>query len=111
MSRADDFLPPRLRVMQIIAGALLLGVMAFLAVALGIVFVRTQGAGLAPVRNLPMVSLVAVALLVVEAPLAFLVPAFQTRKALRLIASGSEPAPSGSAAVAVATDTSALLTV
>src|SRR5262245_48443688 len=45
--------PPRLRVMQIIAGTLLLGVVVFLAVTLFLVLVQHNGQGMAPPWGLP----------------------------------------------------------
>lgn len=112
MSLEDDILPPgSLRTMQIIAGALLLGVVAFLAIVLIIVLGRPNGAGIAPAGNMLVLSIVAVMFLVVQAPLAFLVPAFQTRAALRRIAAGTWQLPPGANAASFQTDTSKLLVV
>src|SRR5438270_12638706 len=112
MSSPDDVrLYPRLRVMQIIAGALLLGVVLFLAIVLVIVSGRPQGPAAAPAGGLPLVSVVAVVLLAVEAPLAFLVPGLQTRNALRQIASGTWRLPPGASAAELSTDTAKLLAV
>ena len=112
MSGPDDILPQaRLRVLQVIAGALLLGVVTFLVIDLIIVFTQTKGAGIAPAGDLPMISVVAVVLLAVDAPLAFLVPGFQTRAAVRQIAAGTwRPAPAA-CAEAFRTDSSKLLAV
>jgi hypothetical protein len=75
--------------MQIVAGALVLGVVVFLAVAVVIGSNRPAGAGRAPAGDLPIISLVAAVLLAVQAPLAFLLPGLVTRNGLRQIASGS----------------------
>ena len=112
MSNQDDILPQgRLRVMQIVAGTLLLGVLVFLAIVLFIVFVRNNGAGNAPPRDLPLVSLLAVLFFAVQAPLAFVVPALQIRTSLRQIASGTWRLPPGASAAAFSTDASKLLAV
>lgn len=112
MSSPDDMLPPkRLRVMQIIAGALLLGVLTFLAIALFLVSGRPQGAAGGTADGLPVISVLAVMLLVVDAPLAFVVPSFLMRSAVRRIASGAWQAPPGSDPAAFASDAAKLLTV
>lgn len=112
MSSPDEILPQqRLRVMQIIATALLLGMVIFLAIVLFLVLVQNNGAGMAPAGNVPMISIVAVVLLVVQAPLAFLLPAFVTRSALRQIASGAWRSPAGADPADFSTDASKLLIV
>lgn len=112
MSSPDEDLPPqRLRVMQLVASALLLGVVTFLTVALIIVLTQTKGSGLAPAGDLPMISVVAVVFLAVEAPLAFLVPGFLTRSAVRQIASGTWRLPPGADPAALGTDAAKLLAV
>jgi hypothetical protein len=87
--------PQRLRIMQIIAGMLLMGVVVFLAIVLFIVFVQHNGQGTAPAKALPVVSLVAGAMFAVCAPLAFIVPGIMTGSALRQIVSGTWPIPPG----------------
>jgi hypothetical protein len=112
MSREDEILPQgRLRVMQIIAGALFLGVVTFLAIVLIIVSGQPNGAGIAPAGSVPIISIVAVLLLIVQVPLAFHVPAFLTRSALRRIAAGTWQLPPGANAASFQTDTSKLLAV
>ncbi len=112
MSSPVDNLPqPRLRVMQIISSALLLGVVTFLAIVLFLVLVQNNGAGMAPVGNVPIVSIVAVVLLIVQVPLAFLLPAFLTRSALRQIASGTWKSPASPDPSDFSTDASKLLAV
>lgn len=97
--------------MQIIAAALLLGVVMFLAIVLIIVFSRPNGAGIAPAGDVPIVSVLAVSFLAIQAPLAFIIPGFQTRTALRRIASGTWQLPPGANAASFATDASKLLAV
>jgi len=112
MNSPEDILPHRfLRIMQIIASALLLGVVIFLAIALVIVSNQANGPGIAPAGNLPMISVAAVILLAVQAPLAFIVPSLQTRTALRQIASGTWQLPPGANATAFSTDAVKLLAV
>jgi hypothetical protein len=112
MSNQVDILPEgRLRVMQIVAGILLLGVLVFLSVVLFIVHVRNNGAGIGPPRDLPLLSLLAVLFFAVQAPLAFVVPGLQTRSSLRQIASGNWRLPPGASETAFSTDASKLLAV
>jgi hypothetical protein len=85
----ESLTPGRLRTMQIVAGALLLGAAAFLGIVLYIVLVQNHGHGNARPRNVPIISLMAVAMLSVMAPLAFIVPRIQTRSALRRIVAGT----------------------
>jgi hypothetical protein len=98
-----DLTPRRVRVLQIVAGTLLLGVVGFLAVALFIVLVQGGGQGLAPPQGLPLLSLVAVVMLAAEAPLAFIVPGMMTRSALRQIVAGTWKLPPGQDATLFAT--------
>lgn len=112
MSSPDDPLPRQnLQTMQMIAGALLLGVVVFLIIALLIVSNRGKGNGMAPTGGFPMISILAVVLAAVEFPLAFVVPAVLTRNALRQIASGAWRPPPTANAPAFDTDTSKLLAV
>ena len=112
MSSPNDTLPRRhLQAMQIIASALLLGVVVFLAIALLIVWVRTNDHALARAGDLPLVSIMAVVLLAMEAPLAFIIPALVTRTAVRRIASGTWQLPPAADAAAFSSDASKLLAV
>jgi hypothetical protein len=79
--------PQSLRVLQIIAGALLLGVILFLAIVFYLL-AQNQGQSLAPQEDLPVVTLVAVALMALWAPLAFAVPSKMTKMQLRQILAG-----------------------
>src|SRR5207249_1512767 len=72
--------------MQIIAGALAFGVVVFFAITLYIVFVQNNGQGNAPPQGLPLVSVVAVVLAVMNAPLSLLVPRFMATAALARLA-------------------------
>lgn len=112
MNSEDDILPPaRLRVMQIVAGALLLGVGVFLAIVFIAAPARANGAGLAPAGGTPVISFAAVVMLAVNAPLSFLVPGFVTRTALRQIASGTWQGGPGADAASYNTDALKLLAV
>jgi hypothetical protein len=110
MSNPNDILPAkRLRVMQIVAGTLLMGVLVFLGIVLYVVLVQNKGGGKAP--DLAVVSIVALVFFAIQAPLAFLVPQFLTRSALRQIASGSWKVPLGAKAADFPSDASKLLAV
>src|SRR5262245_43611995 len=100
-----------LRVMQIIAAALLLGLTVFVTIALIVVAERNNAPAIAPVGDLPMITVIAVAMLAVQAPLAFIVPGIVTRNALRQIASGAWSVPPGANAEALHSDTAKLLLV
>src|SRR5262245_62974630 len=69
--------------------------MQILAVAVYVVQVTHHGRGMAPRPDLPLLSLVAVALLAVSAPLSILLPRVLARAALRQVVADSGPAPSG----------------
>jgi hypothetical protein len=79
----------RLRIMQIIAGSLLLAVVIFSAIVLLLVQVLGNGQGFAPAAQPPILSYVALAMFVIEAPIAFLVPPILVRSALRKIVAGT----------------------
>jgi hypothetical protein len=112
MSNPDEILPPqRLLTMRIVAGALLLGVLIFLGLVLFMVLVQNNGVGTAPPGDLPILSLLAVAFFVIQAPLSFIVPRFQLRTALRQIASATWKLPPGASATDFRTDASKLLAV
>src|SRR5438874_4942540 len=65
---------PRLVTMQIVAGALTAGAVIFLGVVLFIVHGQRHGQAVAPFGGLPVVSLMAVVMLCICAPLDFVVP-------------------------------------
>lgn len=112
MSAPEDLLPPQhLRIMQIIASTLFGSVAAFLVVVLFIVLVQNNGQGIGAPAGLPMVSLVAAVLFVVNLFLAFLLPGVQTRAALRQVASGAWRLPVPANPNDYGTDTAKLLAV
>jgi hypothetical protein len=109
MDDTDDIVPKRnLLVMQIIAGALLFGVAAFLAVALIVVYFRI-GPGAAQANNLPIISIAALVVVAMELPLSFIVPGMQTRSALQKIAAGTWRPPPGADGADLGTDASKIL--
>jgi hypothetical protein len=92
MNDPDPLVPPlRLRVMQIIVVALLLGVATITGIALYIVIVVTGGRGQAPPQDLPLITLVAELMLAANVPLAFALPGMQLRSALRRMAARQTP--------------------
>ena len=87
MSTAPDDIPqPRLFTMQLIAAALMIGVVTFLGVVLFLVFVLQNGQGQLPPGNVPFVSLVAIALFAINTPLALFLPNQIVKSALRQMA-------------------------
>lgn len=76
------------RRLVMLASALIAAPVALLVVAIILVFAFYNGQGLAPPSGLPVVSLLAIGLLVLDAPLAFLLPNLQTQSALRQLAAG-----------------------
>jgi hypothetical protein len=106
----DPFPHQRVRVMQIIAGALIAGVVLFLGLVLYLV--HGQGNGPAPAApGPPMITLVALAMFAGCALMAFLIPAALTRSALRRLADGTWQPPPGAAPQSYATTTDKLLMV
>jgi hypothetical protein len=72
--------------MQIIAGAIIVGALIFLGIAVFLVH-NNQGQGVGAAQGqLPVVSLVALAMLCVQTPLAFLIPAAVVSKAVSTLA-------------------------
>jgi hypothetical protein len=112
MTDPGDILPrARLRVMQIIVGALIAGVCIFVAIVLFLVEVQNNGRGLAPRGDLPVVSLMAVVVLVLGAISGAVLAANITRAALRQIAAGTWTLPTGARPDAFPTDAGKLLAV
>src|SRR5436309_6464692 len=62
----DDIPRPQLLTMQIIAAALMIGVVVFLSIVLFLVYVQQGGQGQMPPGDLPIVSLVAIAMFVIN---------------------------------------------
>ena len=77
------------RIMQIIAVALLFGMLSFLGIVL---FLRFSG-NPAPAPSLPIVSLVSLAMLLTTTPVAFVLPGVLTRNGVRQIAAQQNPDP------------------
>ena len=91
----DHFPRQRLITMQIIAGSLIMGVVTFLGLA--VVLVATDGGGPAPNATMPIISYVALAMLVVNTPMALVVPRTITQAGLKRVAAetrGSDPTES-----------------
>jgi len=85
MSAPESSFPvERLRAMQIIAAALIVGVLMFGGLAMYMVFAERQGQ--LPEGQLPVISLLALAMLVVNTPLAFFLPGVVARNGLRQMA-------------------------
>jgi hypothetical protein len=94
----DPLTPQRVRTVQIIAAALPAGVIAFLALVLYMVHVQNGGAGLNMQGQLPLVSLLAVGFLAVQAVLSFVLPVSVARSGVRRIAAASrETSPAADA--------------
>jgi hypothetical protein len=98
MAAPEDLLPRQLRTVQIVAGALLLGVAALTAVALVVVWTRTGGPIVAPPADgsLPFMTLVAVFLLATQGLLAAFFPGVLTRATVTRLAAAA-PAPDDAA--------------
>jgi hypothetical protein len=112
MAMQDDPLPAaKLRTMQIIAAALLMGVLVFLFVVLYMVLVQNQGQPLGPPQDLPLVSLIAAVILVLNAPLVFVMPQILTQSSVKQIAAGTWKPPQGVSGAGFDTDTDKLLAV
>jgi hypothetical protein len=112
MSEIDDrVLAPRVRTMQIIAIALIAGVLVFLGIACNQVFVQRQGQPQGQADALPILSLLAVAMLAGGAAVSFVLPMVMTRAALQKIAAGTWQLPQGIDPKDLATDVAKLLTV
>jgi hypothetical protein len=104
MITPDDVPPIKaLRTLQIITGALLLGVVVFTAVVvvLGTNGINVGGAGAGVVggvagNDTPLISIVALMIFAVQVPMSFVVPGMQTRDGLNKIMAGTWRTPRGS---------------
>jgi hypothetical protein len=105
----DSLLRKNLRMMQIIAGALLLGVIGFTTIVLILVATGSIVPGGARAGNPPIISFVAVLIWAVQAPLAIVIPGLQTRNGLKSIGSVGRPAPGGANPASFSTDANRLL--
>jgi hypothetical protein len=93
-----DLSPQRLRTMQIIAAALLMGLSTFLALVLFLVHGQ-DSRGSAPPPEPPLISILAAGMLAACAALSFILPAVLVRVVVRSIASGTwRPPPQQSEA-------------
>jgi hypothetical protein len=110
-SPEDSLTRQRLVTMQIVAGALTAGAIIFLGVVLFVVHGRHNGQGMGPPGGLPIVSLMAVVMLGVLGPLAFIVPGILTKAALRQILTGAWKTPPGADPTAFATVGAKLMAV
>ncbi len=89
MNDSDSLVPlQQLRTVQIIAAALLLGLLSLCGVAVGLVHLGNNGRGVVLPQQIPFVTWIAIALFAVETPLSFLVPKIITRNALKAIVEG-----------------------
>ena len=87
MSTSHQVLGPRVFTMQIIAGALAAGCVVLLAVAVYVVQTNDgKGIGGQPEEAPPVLSLMAIALLVMETPVAVFLPRLIQRKGLEALA-------------------------
>lgn len=87
--------PKRLRTMQIIAGAILMGLLAFVAVSLYVILIANDGKAMVAVQGLALQSVMAVFMFVACFALAQVVPNVQTRTALKRVADGTWKMPAG----------------
>jgi hypothetical protein len=91
----DSFSRPRLRTMQIIAFAQVLGLVLAAAIFVYLVQVPYNGQGVAPPQGLPIFSLVGVAVLTGLALVSFAFPNFLLAQGVRTVARGDWPSPPG----------------
>src|SRR5262249_52921012 len=103
--------PRRLRMMQLTAAGLLVGISIFLFVTLYLVLIQNQGQGLAPPAGLPMMTLLAGLLLVTNVPMAMFVPRTLIENSLKQIAAGTWTGLAGAGRNDAATDGVKLLTL
>jgi hypothetical protein len=101
-------LPARLRTMQIVASALMAGVLMFMAFAL--VKVLVLDAGRLAVDT-PLMSFLALGFFAMTAPISFVMPRVITQAALRQLLAGDWQAPQGADPRAYPTVTAKLLAI
>src|SRR6516165_8837437 len=106
----DSAVAQRVRVMQVVAAALLMGVVALLGIAFYRVYGRPDEEA-APVPETPVLTIVAFVLLAACAGPSLLLPRLQTRKALQQIAAGTWQPPAKSDPKAFEGDTAKLLAI
>jgi hypothetical protein len=100
---------PRVRVLQIIAAALILGVLIFLVVA--VVIVQQRGGGLGQQADPPFVSYVALGFFAVALLVCTFVPALAVGGQVRRVAAGTWQPPQKVPATAYPSDAAKLLAV
>jgi hypothetical protein len=105
----DPLLSQRIRTMQLIAGALLMGVLSFLGVALFLVYVQQNGKGMVPPQGMSIYSLVALGMFAVCASLSIYLPRNMLESQTRRIAAGLWQPPPGQDASAYASQAAQLL--
>lgn len=112
MNDSDDiWLAKRIRVLQIIAGALVMGLVTFLGIVLFMVQVQNKGVGLARPGGLPLISLIAVAYSALAVLLAIVIPRVLVQSGLRRIAAGAWKPPQDANAADYPDDASKLLAI
>jgi hypothetical protein len=90
MNEMDDrILAPRIRIMQIIAFALITGVVIFLGFACIQVFVQREGKPLGPPEGLPIITIAAIVMLFGGAIMSFVLPMVMTGAAMQRLSVGS----------------------
>jgi hypothetical protein len=92
MNDSDDFVSPqRVRTAQIIAGALIMGLVSFGAIAVAIQIMQKPLPGQAQFTRMPIISYVAFYLFVIQVPLSFFIPQIVTRTTVaKLVKTGDK---------------------
>ncbi|HZZ26497.1 MAG TPA: hypothetical protein VFE46_00715 [Pirellulales bacterium] len=89
MNQSEDLVSPqRLRTSQIIAGALLLGLLNFCLITLWLVQIQNQGHGFIANADFPAITCAALFMGMVNVPLSFVMPNLTTQRAIKQIVSG-----------------------
>jgi hypothetical protein len=104
----DDLLGPQLRLLRILAGALIMGLVVFVVVA---VVVVQQGGGGPGRQGAPMLTYVALLFLVAQLGVWAILPAAVSRRRVQDIAAGTWAPGRGAAPAAFPHDTARLLMV
>jgi hypothetical protein len=113
MGIPDEFVEQRIRVMQIVSGALIAATVTFAAVVLIVVELAGPLGGVRDADNLPILSLVAAVMLATCIPMGFILPNVLLRNAVQQIAATTPTPGRGAAAdsAQVADDEARLLGV
>src|SRR5438874_2142184 len=91
----DQSFAKRVRTMQIINFALVMGVVTFLGFACFIVYGQRGGQGNAPPDALPMITFIALAMFVPATAISFVLPGIMIPFAMKKIAAGTWQVPPG----------------